>query len=478
MTARALQSRVELWAQTRAPRQRQRTLMCISTTIICAAALFIALILTGITDVDRIFVETAELFGAALAVALTVEAVAGIRNLLRTDLVMLIALYGLIFLEFLFPQQSFVGLVSPDGAQTGTIASLIGFAGIALGRHAPLRFGSGRSVPVMRDMSPRRLIQLFVAVSAVGYFDILLSVHFDLFEAIRQMAWPRFSQAWSRGRLGNLSSLLGQVGLLIYLIPPLAGTVLAQFRRYRAGELAIVVCVLSLTFYKGFAGGTRSVFIIYIITFLVAFLLARPRITARELVLVAAGIAAAALATIMMLEFRKIGLENYKLNEIDQARLVVDFNLINISRLTEVFPAQHHFLGWEIPYSVVIRPVPRALWPGKPTGLSFGIEDALGAHGLTLSATFVGESYMAAGLPAVAVAGLLLGSLAASWNRLGTHLNNLYVLVFYASGFFAASLAMRSVLQVAPALIPTFALWLYGRRSRPVKGRSARSGGA
>ena len=478
MTTRAVQYRVEQWAQTLASRQRQRTLMCLSTSIICAAALFLALTLTEITDVDLIFAETAELFGAALAAALVVEAIAGIRNLLRTDIVMLVALYGLIFLEFLFPQKSFVGLVSPDGAQTGTIASLVGFAGIALGRHAPLRFGSGRSVPVMRDMSPRRLIQLFAAVTAVGYFDILLSVHFDLFEAIRQMAWPRFSQAWSRGKLGNLSTLVDQLGLLIYLIPPLAGTVLAQFRRYRAGELLIVVCVLALTFYKGFAGGTRSVFIVYIITFLVAFLLARPRITARELIPVAAGIAAAALATIMMLEFRKIGLANYKLGEIDQAKLVVDFNLINISRLTEVFPAQHQFLGWEIPYSVVIRPIPRALWPGKPTGLSFGIEDALGAHGLTLSATFVGESFMAAGLPAVAVAGLLLGSLAASWNRVGTHLNNLFMLVFYASGFFAASLAMRSVLQAAPALIPTFVLWLYGRRSRSVKGQRYPSGGA
>lgn len=476
MTVAAAQRRLEHWANSGPARRRQRQLMGISTAVICLAAFLLALNVQATADVDRLFAETAKLFGGALVLALAIEAGGGARNLLRTDILMLVALYGLIFIEFLFPQDSFAGRVSTQGAQTGTIAALVGFAGIALGRHVALRFGSAWSPLRMRDLSTRQVIRLFVLVSGLGYLHILLAVNFDILEAIRQMALPRFSQAWGRGRLGGVDTLLHEVGLLLFLIPPLAGVVLAQFRRYGAGSLVLVTAVLALTLYKDFASGTRSVFIIHVITLAVAYLLGRPRIGARELLLVVApAVVAAWLATIYMLEFRKIGLAHYEFDEIGQETLFVDLNLINVSRLTEVFPEVHDYLGWEIPYSVLIRPIPRAIWPGKPEGLSVGIEEALGAHGLTLSASFVGEAYMAGGLWAVAVAALLLGCLAASWNRVGAQLDSRFMQVFYAAGFFAAALAMRSILQVAPAVLPALALWLYGRQILTLKRRPRRA---
>lgn len=472
MTVRAAQRRLEEWAESRVSRRRQYTLMSISTTIVCVAAILLASGAQEISEVDRIFADTAQIFGCALVLALAVEAGGGIRNLLRADILMLVALYGIIFLEFLFQQDSFAGRVSLSGAQTGTTAALIGFAGIAVGRHLPLRFGSSLLRAPMRDLSSDQMIRLFVSVAAAGYLHMLLAVNFDIFELLRQMAMPRFSQAWSRGRLGGVNTLLHEVGLLIYLIPPFAGTVFAQARRYGGTALAVVAAILAFTLYKGFAGGTRSEFIIYIITFVVAYLLARPRLTAYELlVTVAPAVVFAMLATVYMLEFRRLGLAYYDFGEPEQLTVMVDLNLITISRLSEVFPAFHDFLGWEIPLQILIRPIPRALWPGKPEGLSIGIEDALGAQGMTLSAAFVGESYMAGGLLAVAVAALILGSLAATWNRVGARLDSRFMLIFYASGFFAAALAMRSVLQVAPAVLPSLTLWLYGRYSLTVKRR-------
>ena len=29
------------------------------------------------------------------------------------------------------------------------------------------------------------------------------------------------------------------------------------------------------------------------------------------------------------------------------------------------------YLGWELPYLAIIRPIPRAIWKGKPLGMSF-----------------------------------------------------------------------------------------------------------
>jgi oligosaccharide repeat unit polymerase len=476
MIARAARRRAEDLAESQVARRRRRKLMRISTSVICVAAILLAMAAQEITDVDSIFAETAKIFGGALILALVVEGSGGIRNLLRTDIVMLIALYGLVFVEFLFPQESFTGHVSLQGAQTGTTAALIGFAGIALGRHMALRFGSRPSRKVMRELSNRGLINLFILVAALGYLHILLAVNFDIFEAIRQMALPRFNQSWGRGRLGGVSTLLHEVGLLIFLIPPLAGVVFAQFRQHGPAALFVVASVFALTLFKGFAGGTRNVFLIYIITFSIAYFLTRSRVTIRNLLMLAVPImAAAAIGSFYMLEFRQTGLSRYDFNDVKQTTIFVDLNLINISQLSEVFPVPNNYLGWEIPFTILIKPIPRAIWPGKPEGLSIGIEEALNATGLTLSATFVGEIYMAGGLLAVSAAALVLGSIGATWNRLGQSLDSRFKLLLYASGFFAAALAMRSILQVAPAILPTLALWFYGHYFLTVKGSSRRS---
>jgi len=330
---------------------------------------------------------------------------------------------------------------------------------------------------LMRDLSNKGLIKLFILVAALGYLHILLAVNFDIFEAIRQMALPRFYQSWGRGRLGGLNTLLHEVGLLIFLIPPLAGVIFAQYRKFGTVALFAVASIFALTLFKGFAGGTRSVFITNIITFTIAYLLSQPRITVRDLLKIAApALAAAAIGSFYMLEFRQIGLSRYNFDDVQQSTLFVDLNLVNISLLTEVFPVPHNFLGWEIPFSALIRPIPRVIWPGKPEGLSVGIEEALNASdSVTLSATFVGEIYMAGGLSAVSAAALLLGSLAATWNHVGMRLDSRFTQFFYASGFFAAALAMRSILQVAPAILPTLALWFYGHYFLTVKGPSRRS---
>ena len=78
--------------------------------------------------------------------------------------------------------------------------------------------------------------------------------------------------------------------------------------------------------------------------------------------------------------------------------LFVDYNLYAICKLVEVFPHKKPYLGLEIPYQALIRPIPRAIWKGKPEGLSTSIEDALGVEGLTISASFVGEAYMSGGM--------------------------------------------------------------------------------
>jgi hypothetical protein len=144
--------------------------------------------------------------------------------------------------------------------------------------------------------------------------------------------------------------------------------------------------------------------------------------------------------------------------------------------LTNVFPDVVDYLGLEIPYQSIIKPIPRALWPGKPEGLSMSIEAALGSFDgvTTLACTFVGEAFMAFGLVGVLIAGLFFGAAAGWWNKVGQRDNSSFSQILYASGFLCAAMSMRSLITMVPFMLPTLAMWVMGKYWLPRAGAHAR----
>ena len=208
-----------------------------------------------------IFTTAAIGMGVALAIATAIEATVGVQSLIRVDLLMLWILYGLTFYEFLFPQPNAEDLVSAASALDGTAVALLGFFGLAVGRHlTSSRAKPDRAFNAVNTASDS-IFLLFVAVAILGYLHILLAVNFDILEMLRQMELPRFSQSWARGRLGgDLNSILVEVGALINLIPPIAGFIYSHAREYKFWQKLTVTIVLGLTYYSAFASGTRNVF--------------------------------------------------------------------------------------------------------------------------------------------------------------------------------------------------------------------------
>ena len=117
------------------------------------------------------------------------------------------------------------------------------------------------------------------------------------------------------------------------------------------------------------------------------------------------------------------------------------------------------YLGLEVPYLALIRPIPRALWKGKPEGLSSSIEHALGefSGSITISASFAGEAYMAGGFFGVLLCALFFGAINGWWSHLMGPKNSELGILIYASGFFAAVISMRSLFTYTTALLPTVA---------------------
>jgi hypothetical protein len=49
------------------------------------------------------------------------------------------------------------------------------------------------------------------------------------------------------------------------------------------------------------------------------------------------------------------------------------------------------------------------------------------------------------------------------WNRVGLSGNQQFNQNVYVSGFLCAAIAMRSMLSVAPLILSTIALWIFGK---------------
>lgn len=223
----------------------------------------------------------------------------------------------------------------------------------------------------------------------------------------------------------------------------------------------MVAMMLSFAIFQGFASGTRNILASYLLTFLIGYAFALPRERRKDLIILGAATSLLLVAsTVLMLEFRQVGLLNYlrearEEKAISEINLAVDYNLYSMSRLVEVFPRHHPFLGREVPYIALIRPIPRALWKGKPEGLSMSIEDAVGAQGWTVSTTYIREAYMAGGVAGVVVISLALGAMMGWWSHLASPRNSEFGMLVYASGFFAVAITMRSLFTFTTAILPT-----------------------
>lgn len=408
--------------------------------------------------------------GLGLAGSVLMDLKYGLWNLPRADLFALLAFYFLTLFEFLFPQANFNTMTTPDLARAGLNVVLLAFAGLLIGRHLfrpkrqPFEHVLTRVVPM------GRLITLFWLSAFLGYLHMLLAVDFDVLKMIAWFMEPRFSQPWGRGKFGDWKALFYELSMLLQVLPPLAGIMLARRRRFPIWHLVPMLVVLGVTLFSGFASGTRNVLASYLVTFLIGYAFALPRERNKELVLLGSVCALVVIfASYFMLQFRTVGLRNYLRSNVQQMTgdtpqtLYVDYNLYSICRLVEIFPDQRAYLGLEIPYLAIIRPIPRAIWKSKPEGMSTSIEKVMGAEGwVTIAVSFAGEAYMSGGNVAVLLVALSFGAVFGWWSSLASSRNSELGILIYASGFFAAVISMRSLLVFTTALLPTAACLIAG----------------
>lgn len=403
----------------------------------------------------------------------------GLRNLIRVDVVAYLSFFFLTFFEFFFPQSHFDTLVIPIDVKEATEMLLLGYAAIAIGRHLPIGPQGVHKVIGQIRMQPSHYLLVFFGSFCLSLLPQWLAVNFNPVVWIEELMQPRFTQSWGRGKFGNLSTLLYELQLLGYVIPPLAGVIISEHRKYPKTLLALVILCLVITWFVSFCGGTRNILGIQIAGFLGGYFIVQKKLNLLRMALAAAAFGALFVVLAgMMLEFRQMGLTRYienfshreqvlEMESLQPARetetgYFVDYNLWRLSQMMPAFPELYDYLGWNVIFVALTKPVPRAFWPGKPEDLEVGLEEVIGAQGYTIAVTWVGEAFISGGGTAVFLTGLAIGIFCAYWNRLTAFTYTAYPLLVFASGFYAVLLLMRSLMFFTTALLPTIALIVAG----------------
>lgn len=388
----------------------------------------------------------------------------GLRNLFRTDLMCLAGIYGLTLAEFLFPQEEFNTWATVDEIAIALNITLVGIASLAIGRHLVKPQKMKSKWLSVDDISNNALFQVLLISAFFGYLYMLMSVDFNIFKMVDAMMGARFSQPWGRSRIGGLVSLLTELSLMTYIVPPLTGIIINRYKTFPKPQFITILFIFILVMFSAFAGGTRNVLVAHIATFLMGYLLTLEKNTLlNSIVPIVLSLWLVSYASYHMLEFRTMGLNAYLENRVYDTEKVsdtfaVDYNLASIGWVASAMPNEYPYLGTELIYWSLIKPIPRVFFPGKPEDLSVSVEEIAGAEGWTVAVTYLGEAYMSAGMLGVICISLFFGALAAWWNRMAITPQSDYGFVIYALGFFAAGLTMRSMLWLSTAILPVIAL--------------------
>ena len=162
-----------------------------------------------------------------------------------------------------------------------------------------------------------------------------------------------------------------------------------------------------------------------------------------------------------MLEYRNIGLgalvgirtdaaesREEKKRFFETEHLRVDDNFFRLCQVIQLIPKSYPFVYHEYFLYVIVRPIPRVFWPGKPIDPGFDLPSAVGAEGVSYSYSVIGELYMSLGFIGIALGGWFYGRLSAMARGLLARCNTLAGLVMYSVVVMALFSGMRSILEL------------------------------
>ena len=320
------------------------------------------------------------------------------------------------------------------------------------------------NLPLFDDMGrrlawldrPRRIWPLMLGGLTIGLAPVLFLTGFDLtvfwepFEALYR-GQRRWSGSLGRARYGGLRDALLELQMFLRAVVPLAIVILTDRRATPGGRAFCGMFVLWMLL-RAIAGGTRSQVIPVVLPLLAAVYWKSTPSRRRALVLL--GVPLLALGgwywSAFVVTNRNAGTRDFS--------KALDADYVGYEMFRELLWMNEHVpdrVGYQFGltyYTQLVNPIPRFLWPGKPTadaGLlmaeAMGAVDDSGEAYLTNSPGFIGEAYLNFGLLGVLLLPAVAGVVVRAWDRLfGLCMRNFVAFAVYAAGLATIFLSGRS----------------------------------
>ena len=312
---------------------------------------------------------------------------------------------------------------------------------------------------VSQEFSINTYFALAIACFVISMLNFAVPCNFNVFEMVHYLGQERWAAPWGRGQLGGWDAFLDHLQYFGYLLPVLTVVI---GRRVGVRNVRTLICIgLSVVVALFLAqSGSRRVIGVVGGMALILWVLDQQRLRVKHLFTTAFAIVALLVALQVMLEYRNVGLSvlvgqgdvpsgRYEKRQILEGQhLRVDDNFYRLCQIIQLIPAQYPFVYQRYLIYVIVRPIPRVLWPGKPIDPGFDLPTALGVEGLSLSYSIIGELYMSLGLIGVALGGWLYGRIASTASGLLSRCRTQGALVIYSIVVMALFSGMRSILEL------------------------------
>lgn len=266
------------------------------------------------------------------------------------------------------------------------------------------------------NLDPRVLFRLVLLFFALSFLSFAIPSNFDIVRMFQALGENRWSAPWARGTAGGWGAFIEHLGYFGYVLPCMT-VLLAHKSGWRnPGTIVAVCCSVIITLFLAQGGGRRIPGVVAGSAVLFWILL-RPVVNLRTILVFGGLTVALLMAFNVLLAYRNIGYK-YIFTDVKPERfrpvegIRVDDNFLRLAQVIAYFPDRQDFVYHRQVIFVLVRPVPRVLWPGKPMDPGYSLPDLLGRKGVSLSHTTIGEAWVSFGFLAVVFAGILYGFLA------------------------------------------------------------------
>lgn len=326
------------------------------------------------------------------------------------------------------------------------------------------------------EIEPKLVFRLILIFFTLGFLRFAIPSNFDPWVMYNGLIAPRWSAPWGRGQLGGWDSFLDHLAYFGYLLPTLTVLMVRKTGwRDRRVLTSIFLSLVIITFLA--QGGGRRIIGVIIGSAIICWVLQQRSFNFIKVVGLTLSCGLLLVVMQLMLEYRNEGLQaelRGESKELQYEYLHVDDNFLRLTQIIEIVPAEHPYIYEKQILFILIRPIPRVFWPGKPVDPGFDLPAILGAQGVSLSSSAIGEFYLSGGMYGIFGGGFFYGLLAHMVSLLLLRLHGRSGVLVYSLSTLTLFAGMRS-LQELVLMSYTVLAWvvisrIFVKRRKPERG--------